>query len=395
MLRVRYLLRCFRALLTDKNYVSRPADDISDSSLRLVILKPDAIGDYILFRNYLEAIRNSHKYKQAHITLIGNSVYSDLFYQFDNELVNDVFWINRSSFANDNEYRKETIRALTTKRYTTLLVPVQSRDFLISDSITRVLHAGSKIAPKGDDSNEYEVLKWISCRWYTKLADTVAKRSGTFEFKANKLFIEKILEEPVNVKLSLNGSGESNIEVYGRYAVLFPGAGEKLKQWNVAYFAEVANYLINNLGLTVLICGAANDSLIAQQILQHIDDVKDKVIDYTGKTTLTGLIDVIRKATILVSNDSSAVHIAACTNTQTICMHNGRHYGRFSPYPNDISTKIIHVYPSEIERLRKENIQFLIRKTNKIPLVDVNEIKPAAIIGLLDSLFKNESFINR
>jgi len=58
-----------------------------------------------------------------------------------------------------------------------------------------------------------------------------------------------------------------------------------------------------------------------------------RVENLCGTTSLTELVDIISKAKLLITNDSSALHIAACLNTQTICLLMGRHYGRFAPYP--------------------------------------------------------------
>ena len=47
------------------------------SSKELLIVNTDSIGDYILFRNFLKEIKNSEKYKDYKIVLLGCEKYKD------------------------------------------------------------------------------------------------------------------------------------------------------------------------------------------------------------------------------------------------------------------------------------------------------------------------------
>ena len=51
-----------------------------------------------------------------------------------------------------------------------------------------------------------------------------------------------------------------------------------------------------------------------------------------GETSLPELIEIIRKAEFIVTNDTSAVHFAAAVNTQAFCIWGPWEYGRFLPY---------------------------------------------------------------
>jgi ADP-heptose:LPS heptosyltransferase len=56
----------------------------------------------------------------------------------------------------------------------------------------------------------------------------------------------------------------------------------------------------------------------------------------SGKTTLQELAELIRGAEILISNETSAVHIAAAVGTNSVCILGGGHFGRFLPYPKHV-----------------------------------------------------------
>ena len=82
---------------------------------------------------------------------------------------------------------------------------------------------------------------------------------------------------------------------------------------------------------------------------------ENNAIDLTGKTSLTELVYIISRAKLLVSNDTSAVHIAASTSTPTICVSNGNTFGRFTSYPKEIFDKIEYVYPDKVDKDAAEN----------------------------------------
>jgi ADP-heptose:LPS heptosyltransferase len=55
-----------------------------------------------------------------------------------------------------------------------------------------------------------------------------------------------------------------------------------------------------------------------------------------GKTSLPEFVEVIRQARLLISNETSAVHIAAAVKTPSVCILGGGHFGRFLPYPEKV-----------------------------------------------------------
>ena len=83
----------------------------------------------------------------------------------------------------------------------------------------------------------------------------------------------------------------------------------------------------------------------------------DKVRDVTLKTTLMQLAELTKNAELLISNDTSAVHIGVAVNTNVICLSNGNTYGRFVPYPERVYSRIITLFPEEIEKEKLNDVQ--------------------------------------
>jgi hypothetical protein len=85
------LIRFFkivRLILAD-NIVSIPKSASKIPSKELLIVKTDAIGDYILFRNLLPYIRNSKRFQGYKIVLLGNVIWKDLAEFYDKDFVDE------------------------------------------------------------------------------------------------------------------------------------------------------------------------------------------------------------------------------------------------------------------------------------------------------------------
>src|ERR1700749_3325076 len=60
---------------------------------RMLIVKTDAIGDYVLFRNFIEAVKSSYAFRDYEIDLIGNEAWSDLALAFDGKFIGNFYFI--------------------------------------------------------------------------------------------------------------------------------------------------------------------------------------------------------------------------------------------------------------------------------------------------------------
>lgn len=90
----------------------------------------------------------------------------------------------------------------------------------------------------------------------------------------------------------------------GKYAVIVPGARWKTKRWPAENFGRLAS----RLPLETIIVGSKADKDIADEIVSLSNG---KAASLAGKTDLMELIEVIKHARFIVSNDSGPMHIAA------------------------------------------------------------------------------------
>ncbi len=118
------------------------------------------------------------------------------------------------------------------------------------------------------------------------------------------------------VPLSAKGEVEfRNISLPERYAVYHPSASDSSKVWPPERLGRVASELYEQDGLFPVIVGSKTSEPDAQTMLSLM---KTKPLDLSGKLSLEGLAFLIKKASILISNDSGPVHIAAALGTPVL-----------------------------------------------------------------------------
>ncbi len=153
----------------------------------------------------------------------------------------------------------------------------------------------------GFDSSEF---KWaftdlVPHRWELDEVDRNLKLLeplGVQEFVRNTYL--PLSEEEVHVCLNNFGLKEKE------YVVVNPFSNFPLKEWKLNNWAKLITKLVDS-GLEVVVTGLKSDASKMQSLLPEI-----KVKDLVGRTSIRELMALIKGSKLVVSNDSSPVHIA-------------------------------------------------------------------------------------
>jgi ADP-heptose:LPS heptosyltransferase len=342
----------------------------------LLIIKLDAIGDYVLFRNFLEEVKNSEIYKGYKITFLGNQANRNLAETLDCDYVDEFIWIDRKKLFKNPFYFLKVANQVYGK-YTVAIQATHSREF-IGDVLIKLSEAEERIGFSGDCNNITPKEKIKTDRWYTRLIDIDPKI--VFEFNKNKAFFEKILDENIFLNKPLikvdNATLKNSISLPANFVVLFPGGSQTSKQWPADKFRLVAKYIIEKFDMDIVICGSSSDSILARTININGDS---RFTDFTGKTSLIELALIISKSKLVISNDTSGAHFGAALDIPTIVLSRYNHYLRFVPYPKEISDKMICLLPHIFEDLSEEELieKFKFGSSEDISLISVDEVKQA------------------
>jgi len=315
----------------------------------ILFIRLDAIGDYVMFRNFIKELKDNQEYKNYNITLLGNNAWKDLAEELDSDYIDSFIWLDRKRFNRDFIYRYKKLTEVTLQGYEVILSPVFSREFFYADAIVKLVKAKEKIGSIGDLSNIKRWQKYISDKYYDKLIK--ADENIIFEFYRNKEFFENLSGESISITKPSISLSERELPISlpsSKYAVIFLGASADFRQWPVSSFAKVAQFLVDDYQFEIILCGAPAEQKSAKQFKNIFTR---KCVDLVGKTSLFELLYVLQGAELLLSNETSAPHFAVALEMKNVfVISNGNHYGRFTPYPKAVSEDYHVIFHPEIEK---------------------------------------------
>ena len=99
---------------------------------------------------------------------------------------------------------------------------------------------------------------------------------------------------------------------------LCPGAEfGPAKRWQPERFAEVAATVSRQRDCEWVLFGVANDAPAGEEIVRGLDG---KVTNLIGKTTLAELMDRLSECSLLLTNDTGTMHLAAFLGVPTVAI---------------------------------------------------------------------------
>ncbi len=109
-----------------------------------------------------------------------------------------------------------------------------------------------------------------------------------------------------------------------------PGAAYgSAKRWHEDRFADVADILADELKLRVALIGSEAERTIAEEIRSRM---KSTAAVLNGKTSLETLIGVLAESSLMGTNDSGAMHIAAALGVPTVAVFGSTDDSVTGPY---------------------------------------------------------------
>lgn len=357
------------------------------SQKNVLIVKNDAIGDYIIGRNFLEATVKDSKYKDHHFYLLANVRLRSLIDSSDAKLYRKVIYFDPAvtrKFKTLYRFYYELRRY----RFHTVIHPVYSRTKETDDIISK-LGAAEVIGFSGDTSNQGAKHKQVTDRYYTQLVNVDKDPAVKYahEFMKQKAFFETVLGHSLQL---MRPQLDLPVKHGSRTIVVCPGSNQAFKIWSPDNFSSLITQLHQRHPQHHfrIVCGPGEFELGAK--------VKQGTAVPTTQVNTTDIAELLREIAqcdLVVANDSAPVHIAVALDKPSVCVFNGSRYNRFVPYPAEMHTRSLTVLPSPIqqkiaqseqamhffyERVIKENI-------NAVPVADVltaceqllTSIKPA------------------
>jgi len=301
---------------------------------KVALVRLDNIGDFVLWQDTLRGWRALFPPETHELTLIAQQTWAALAESVPE--IDRVWPISRDKFVRDGAYRRAQLKAMRSAGFDIVVQVRPGRELLREDALSRVSGAGERIGWARPEGGASPLHRMLSERVYTRLVPPVP--AAWMELERNAALVRA---------LGLDGF-EADVPTLAEHAecppelaeppfyVLFPGADRAERRWPPARFAEVARHLHAQTGWRGVVCGGPDDRERGQEIVRAAPVPME---DWTGRTSLGELAAIMRRACLVVSNETGGVHLAASVGTPAVCVTGGGHWGRFLPYPPKLAAR--------------------------------------------------------
>jgi ADP-heptose:LPS heptosyltransferase len=331
---------------------------------RVWILRPDNLGDAVLFSGALRHFR-AH-YSQAEITLCvkeyvqnllelcphvdriisWEDILRDMYYPFLN-------WLPPIRGRERLEYSLQRILIKLKYRTGILLLPVRSPTPTMHAFI-KAMWADTRYGIAGDFCRQSKKNDQEADGIYT-----ARLRIQPHQCKEHELLITQNYLRSLGMEVSLEDlwpefwtddrdrrwAKESVPRAEGGITLaICPGVTNKVKVYKGANYAQVIR-LLSRWQFNIVLFGSASEKEICDQtatIFRICDNVVS-VKNFAGQTSLRQLIEGLRRCDAVLSVDSASLHIGAALHKPTVGIMGGGHYGRFYPWGNPTKNRVAHL----------------------------------------------------
>lgn len=337
---------------------------------RVLLVRNDSIGDYLLFRPWLRRLAQQVRGRGQRLTLAANALWAPLARAWDADCFDELLVVEFGRFQTDGAYRAEVLRGIGAAGYGEVVYPLHVREPAV-ENFFRYLAAPVRVGSQGEHRTEFW-FQLLDREGYTQLLPT--RREVLFEYDRNGEFYTNWLamfgsaatpalpaaRPPLHIPVSAAEAARFQ-DPAGRPAiVLFPGASARQKRWPPSHFARLAQGLHQRYGrqYRLIVAGSAADAAHARRI-QQAAGAAVPLENLCGQTNLLELAALLSQATLLISNDTVAAHLAVQLGTPCLVLMMGENYGKFFPYPPDLHRAACRcLFPPNMEaRFAQGNFQ--------------------------------------
>ncbi len=117
-----------------------------------------------------------------------------------------------------------------------------------------------------------------------------------------------------------------------QFICIHPGTSKNFtgKRWKPYNFSELSNMLIVKYNVSIVFTGMKEERDLIDDIIENIASA-EKVFNLAGELDVWGLVELLRKAGLFISNDTGPVHIAASLGINLVVFYGPTTPSRYRP----------------------------------------------------------------
>jgi lipopolysaccharide heptosyltransferase II len=274
----------------------------------ILISRLSSIGDIVLTTPVIRAVRK--KYPDARITFLIKKQFASLVQH--NPFINKVITFDRSDGSASlrslsDEIRKEQFDWMIDlhNNLRTNYLRYSCRIPLIT---TYSKQTFKRILLVRAGKSFFGEIKPV----YLKYFEALRTHQIVYDQNGTEVYFDEEVNTAVNLQLESDKVGEED-----HLCVICPGASFSNKQWLPERFAETADDLITTRNFKVVFLGGKGDASLCDSIIRIM---KYPALNYAGQLSLTGSAAMLKRAVLVITNDSGMMHLAQSQKTAVVAI---------------------------------------------------------------------------
>lgn len=303
-------------------FIKKPEKD--SSKKRVLVVFPFALGDCILFLGAIENMQKIYPSGEYIRTIACQKGYEELFTQYFDKVIP----VEYTKASVNPLGRIRMIKKIRSMYFDIILDPIGCEECSPNVFSTYAACGDMKIGVLENSDKKVQCPKWMRKKIYDQVLEIPDKNLHKIKFYA-RVWEMLGVEKPVAHPAVLNRI-EIKQQLPEKYFVVFPSASLPVKQWPIGRFAEITRRIYKKTGWMLVVCGTKRDAETIEGFLREIPEIP--VCNMVQKTNVPEFIEVIGRAAFVLTNDTSAYHIAVAQKRK-VCVVTGRYvYNTFIDY---------------------------------------------------------------
>lgn len=297
-----------------------------DKRKKVLIVYNMALGDGIMFYGVSQYVREIWPKEQYEISIACQSAFCSLYESTG--IYDKVLPFDFSGAVVNLKKRKELFQKLRALEYDLVVDPVGCEDCTTNIFVTRAARGKKKIGVVDISLKTLQTPRWLRKKIYDELVEINKKNIHLIQYYG--AFFKKLGAEGCIAKPAELPKTELSFETPERFFIVFPVASMAVKKWPLERYAYITEKIYEKTKMPLVVCGTEHDRKTIEEFTALLSGVE--VIDYIGKTNIMQFTELIGRASLVVSNDTSAYHIAVARQVPVAMICGGYTYHRYAKY---------------------------------------------------------------
>ncbi len=306
-------------------FIKKPKSQ-SHTKKKVLIVYNLAFGDGVIWRCSAIHLRKIYPQDKYEITLICQKGINEL-YKNDNTY-DKIIPIDFNKSTINLKERIKNFKIIRNTYYDIILDPVG-----IFEMTTNVLYMNAAVGKEKIGLIDINVDQYCSMKKINKIYNKIIeiKEPNLSLIEYYNSFINGLTNKKIDITAGLEKLKikDTKIKLPKKYFIVFPSASVNLKKWPIDRYVELAHKIYEKTKFKLVLVGTNADAEAIEEFKSKIDIPYE---DFVGKTSLNDYIDIIKKSKLVITNDTSAYHIAVVEEVPVAIISGAYTYEKYVLY---------------------------------------------------------------